>query len=568
MPNRLKAFPALRLVSVVALLASMGSAASRGVPALTPAPNGSYRIVGNRILDRQNQPYLIRGTQLAPLTRNEADEKGSTDAFGPLSATTLITIRQRLNMNAVRLPVSAAEYISNPGYRSRVERLVCLANTLELLVILETRVPQETRPHDLDLFWKIAASRFSDNPNIFFAPLSVRLVAAIRQAGARQPVIVAETENAFIEDRNIIYEVTPHYASGPTESALRRQLGSALSTVPLLVNGLDPQFDRPSEECAAFPGDPAKATALVEANLGYFDTEGISWTLSSFTAGNLITDYRSFNGTKLDAGWSCGKPDEVPAGLGLVLLSHLRHATPLGLFTVSESRGGLVIARGGISTAYGPILAGEVMEAHGSPLPKVLGNVSIRITDSRNIARLAPLLHTGAGWAFISFVVPDECATGPAEVAVVRADGSISRSNVLIADVAPGLFTAPPDGRSAAVAQVTQRASGKPDRSFPTSECDKNGCRAVPIPLSPGIRTTVRLLGTGFRYAGERPDVRVIVGAIQVPVLSVGSSAEPGSDQLTIQLPDGLEGVGETDLYFIVNRELSNVVRINLGSGR
>jgi hypothetical protein len=45
-------------------------------------------------------------------------------------------------------------------------------------------------------------------------------------------------------------------------------------------------------------------------------------------------------------------------------------------------------------------------------------------------------------------------------------------------------------------------------------------------------------------------------------------STEPGNDQLTIRLPDALEGVGETDLYFTVNGQISNVVRINCGSGR
>jgi uncharacterized protein (TIGR03437 family) len=554
-------------VSLLALLPLAALAESQRAPALTPAPNGPYRVAGNRILDRQDRPYLIRGTRLAPLTTSLADEKGSAAAFGPLSATTLVTIRQRLNMNAVRLPVSATEYDANSEYRSRVERLVNLSNRFELLVILETGgPPHETESRDLAVFWSRAAADFRRYPNVFFAPLSAFLVAAIRESGARQPVIVADEVKAP-DDPNVIYEVTPHYAATLTDGDGRQRFGSA-ATVPVLVNGLDPQLDRPAEECAAFPSDPAEATSLVEANLAYFDEQRISWTLSSFTAGKLITDYRYLTGTKLDAGWTCGKPDEVPAGLGLVLLSHLWGTTPLGLFTVSYSRGGLVLARGGIATAYGPILADEEMGAHGPSLPKVLGNVSIRITDSRGVARFAPLLHTGAGWAQINFVIPGECATGEAEVAVVRADGSVSRSKVWIADVAPALFTLIPDGRSAAAGQVTQRSAGKPNKSFPTWECEQSSCRAVPIPLSPGATTTVRLLGSGFRYAGEHPDVHAIVGGIPAPVLSMGRSTEPGNDQLTIRLPDALNGVGETDLHFTVNGQISNVVRINCGSGR
>ena len=508
---------------------------------LTPAPNGPFRIVGNQILDRQGNPYRIRGTRLAPLNPNRADEKSTADAFGPLSATTLVTIRQRLNMNAVRLPVSAAEFNSNPEYRLRVERLVSLVNQLELLVILETsETAQKTDPR---LFWKNVAACFKGYPNIFFAPLSFSLAAEIRKSGALQPLIVIGPAKAHYGGRGFIYELTARVANP--------------ATVPILINGLDPQLDQPSKECAAFPRDPAEATALVDANLDYFDAQRISWTISSFVAGKLITDYRSFNGTKLDAGWTCGKPGAVPAGLGLVLLSHLWGATPLGLFTVSESRGGMAIARGAISTAYGPILADEEMDTHGPPLPMVLSNISIRITDSRGVARFAPLLHTGAGWTFTSFLVPEECATGPAEVAVVRTDGSVTKGKVLIADTAPALFTSPPDGRSAAVGRVTQRATGQPDKSFPIS--------TTPIPLHASVSTSVRLLGTGFRYAGEHPDIRVTVGGIVAPVLAFGRSTEPGNDYLTIRLPDELAGAGETDLYFTVNGQLSNVVWINCG---
>ncbi len=520
----------MRSALFLALLPMVAAAQS-----LTPAPNGPYRIVGSQIKDRQGNPYLIRGTRLAPLSPNRADEKSTADAFGPLSATTLITIRQRLNMNAVRLPVSAAEFNSNPEYRPRVERLVRLANQLELLVILETS--ETAQKTDLRLFWKNAAERFKDYPNIFFAPLSLSLAAEIRKSGALQPLIVHH------ESRGLIYESTARVANP--------------ATVPILINGLDPQLDQPSKECAAFPRDPAEASALVEANLDYFDAQKISWTISSFTSGKLITDYRYFNGTKLDAGWACGKPAAVPAGLGMVLLSHLWGATPLGLFAVSENRGGLEIARDGISTAYGPILADEAIEGHGPVFPTVLGNISIRITDSRGVARLAPLLHTGAGWTFTSFLVPEECATGLAEVAVVRTDGSVSKGKVLIADTAPALFTSPPDGRSAVVGQVTQRAAGQPDKSLPIS--------TMPIPLQPGVSTSVRLLGTGFRNAGDHPDIRVTVGGIFAPVLAVGRSTEPGNDYLTIRLPDELAGAGETDLYFTMNGQLSNVVRINCG---
>jgi len=550
---------AARLVSGALLLICAGFAEL----ALTPVANGPYHISGNRILDSQGRPYLIRGTQLAPLSPNEKNEQSVGMAFGPLSATTIVTVRQRFNMDAVRLPISAVAYQESAEYRARVDRLVRTANQFELLAILET---QELGSPDLDPFWTAIAARFKDNPNVFFAPLLAPLAAAVRRSGARQPLILALTEKAQFNDRDIIYEITPHYAAITTDHDRWQQFGLAAETVPVIVNGLDPQLDRASEDCAQFPADPADATALIAANLAYFDAHAISWTLSSFTAGKLVTSYRGLDGTKLQSGWTCGKPDPLPAGIGILLLAHFWQTTPLGLFTVSESRGSLVVARGGVSTAYGPTLAEKELVGHPPSLPTHLGNITIRVTDSRGVARLAPLLHTSAGWSFISFLIPEESATGPAAVDIVRTDGSISKSKVLIADTAPGLFTFPPDGRSVVAGYVTQSAAGKPNRTFQTWKCGETDCDGVPISLAPGVATMVRLLGTGIRHAGPHPDVRVTVGGMQVPVLSVGPGTARGSDQITIRLPNELRGLGDTDLYFTLNGEISNVVRINCGS--
>jgi hypothetical protein len=100
-------------------------------------------------------------------------------------------------------------------------------------------LPDESEPDDLDPFWIDVAARFKDNPNICFAPGAARFVTAIRQAGARQPVIVAGLENTLQEDRDIIHEVRPRYAA----------------------------IDTNMGECGLFPGDPAEATELVVANL-------------------------------------------------------------------------------------------------------------------------------------------------------------------------------------------------------------------------------------------------------------------------------------------------------------
>src|SRR5258706_1091420 len=106
------------------------------VPRITPAPNGPYRVKGNRILDAEGHPYLLRGTEMPTVTLKTSDFAGDGKEFGPFSPSSFVTIRQRLNMNAVRLPVNALLYRANADYRARVQEAVSRANRFELLVVL------------------------------------------------------------------------------------------------------------------------------------------------------------------------------------------------------------------------------------------------------------------------------------------------------------------------------------------------------------------------------------------------------------------------------------------------
>lgn len=595
-----------------ALFAATG-AGDTAILRFTPAPAGPYRVIGNRILDSHGIPYLIRGTALPPLTLNASPAAGEIPGFGPFSASAFVTIRQRMNMNAVRLPVNARAYEESPRYRARAQEVVRRANRFELLAILAEDPLNLLSGSAHASFWADCAADFKDNPNVFFAispgrivdtvpvdatatestshwrfwrnggrlmdgmrfPGMAAIVDAIRSSGARQPIIAGAFEDEvflqglsselLIHDADIIYEAAPRYATTRTERDRWTQFGHLSERVPVLVNGLDPQLDRDSAECAAFPRDPAAAGELVEDSLTYFDTHFISWTISSLRPGRLISDYRYLTWTKLDDGWTCGATPSLD-GIAMVLLSHLWRADVHGIFAVNQTTGGFLMARGGISTAYGPILADREMDGGQPPWPTTLGNVSVRVTDSRGVRRLAPLLHTGGGWAQITFIVPENTAPGPAEVAVVRSDGTSSAGKVMIADVAAGFWTAAHDGRGPVIGRVLQRFPDGRTTGFPAWECSNGACRTAAIPLSDRARTTVRLEGTGFRHAGPDAAIRVTVDDVPVPVLSFGPLPGLGRDQLIIQLPDELRGRGETDLVMTVNGGLSNVVRINCGT--
>jgi uncharacterized protein (TIGR03437 family) len=555
-----------RIPLVFVFLATLVRAAP-GQPVLTPAPRGPYRIAGNQILDRANCPWLMRGTRLPVFEVLSAKNESAATAFGPWSATTLITIRQRLNMNTVRISAHPDEFNDSQQYQAALRRLVLLANRLELLVVLDAAA-QESTDASLLRFWAEIALQYKNSPDVFFAIRHARFESAIRQSGARQPIIVRNEEISEVRDPNVILEDSPDFGELRADRNRLARYDDAATPRPVLVSGLDPELALHSKQCAAFPSEPTEAASFFEDTLRGLDHAKASWIISSFEPGRLITDYRSFNGTKLDFGWECGRP-QYGVGVGLAVLAHLWNTNPLALFTVSESRGGFVLARGGIAHSYGPILAEAAVIANTAVLPTHLSNISVRITDSHGVARLAPLFYTLAGWSSLSFVVPDAVADGPADVDVMRTDGSVARSKVLIAEVAPALLTQPSDGRSVADAVVTQRKEGTQGVFSPVWRCARSAtCDAIPIRLSPDVATTLQFKGTGFRHARANAEFHVFAGSTEMPLVSWGISPDPGTDHVTVRVPGTLAGIRETDVYCTVDGVISNVVRVNFGAGK
>jgi uncharacterized protein (TIGR03437 family) len=560
---------------------------------LTPVAVGPLHVEGNRLIDAKARPFLIRGTQL-PDFHSSPPPAGTYSwyQFPPYSATTYSAIRQRWNMNAVRVPLDVEEEERTPGYLAEAGKMVRSANQLELLVILAARAPGSTLPSPrVARFWSRCATFFKDYPNVMFDALSdptpaggrdwglwrhgmQELVDAIRAAGARQPVVtmvwndggLAEgmTPETLLHDPNIVYEVSPRFSRNHTDRDRDRQFGFLSGRIPVIANDWDLQLDRDSVECASVPTDPTIAEELVEANLKYFDAHDISWTASVFAAGKLITDSGYIDATTLENGWTCGNPATPPAGLGAVVQFHLWGAVMRGLYAVSGA-GGLLLPRGSVAIAYGPILAERDSTGH-PPLPTELGKVSLQVTDRAGVTRPAQLIYASAGWGQVNFIVPPAAASGAARIALVRADGSRTIANATIVDAAPALWTAFANGRGPAMGIARTIIGGRP-QTTPTYRCEQSVCRSQRIRLSPDRSTELRLAGTGFRNVRTVAGIRVEIGGVAVPVVRFGPGDQPGVDSLTVRLPAGLRGTGETDLLCWAGGRVSNPVRINLWSG-
>src|SRR2546430_15257109 len=89
-------------------------------PHISPATTGPYHVEANHIVDARGRPYLVRGTEMPSVTLKDSDFSGDGKEFGPFSPSSFDTIRLRLNMNGVRLPVNARLYEESAAYRERV----------------------------------------------------------------------------------------------------------------------------------------------------------------------------------------------------------------------------------------------------------------------------------------------------------------------------------------------------------------------------------------------------------------------------------------------------------------
>ncbi len=518
---------------------------------VTAAPNGPYHVLGDRILDAAGRPFLIRGTEVAEFRLDTlAYHSRSRQDFGAYSATALSAIRLRFNMNAVRIPLVEAK-AKGPQYWNELDRLVRRANEVELLVILANREPGWA--------FSTTAEHFKDYSNVMFEASGEQL-AAIRAAGARQPVIVVG-EGAPLADDNVIYEV-----------ARDRQPAWLALRVPVLANDWDVRLED-AAACAALPADPQVVAETIQGNLRYFDAHAISWTVSSYEPGKLIEDNVRLDPTTLEDGWTCGKP-AAEAGMGRVLQAYMRTAAERGLF-VTGTAGGHDVSRGGYVVAYGPVMAGKDATARdGRHLPLKLGGLRVDVKDSRGVTRPAGVYWTAAGWGQINFVVPEEAATGPAQMIIVRDDGSRTIGNFIVTDTSPGFFTKV-SCRGPAVGTVSEIFANGRERKQELSRCTVPGasgnsspfgdCTALDVPVAKGAKTRVILRSSGLRYAANPSEIAVTIAGQPVRVVSYGPTDEPGVDQLTIEIPAEMQGVGETDLLCHVKGRVSNAVRIAIG---
>jgi uncharacterized protein (TIGR03437 family) len=156
----------------------------------------------------------------------------------------------------------------------------------------------------------------------------------------------------------------------------------------------------------------------------------------------------------------------------------------------------------------------------------------------------------------INFLMP-ESAIGTTNVVVNGSNGERTEGAVLTAPN-PAIFTANSSANGVAAALVTSDG-----RSF-QRVFDANG-NAVPISAgNPGQPNYLILFGTGMRTQGP---VQVRIGGRDCNVVWSGAhSLYAGLDQINVQLPDSLRGVGTVTVVVTVGGFVANFAQINIGN--
>jgi uncharacterized protein (TIGR03437 family) len=199
-------------------------------------------------------------------------------------------------------------------------------------------------------------------------------------------------------------------------------------------------------------------------------------------------------------------------------------------------------------------------------LPTALGGISVKVTDSSAVGRLAPLYGVFAATGQINFVIPADTQPGPAIVTVTNSTAAAFSTIVNITRTAAGIFSANASGQGVAAAQIVRVNGDGSQRLEQTAIWDPVANAWIPAPISMGPSTDrlfLTLYGTGIRHRAADTSVTATVNGVSVPVKYLGAQpAYPGVDQVNLELPRSLAGSGSVSVVVVVEDRAANAVSV------
>jgi uncharacterized protein (TIGR03437 family) len=221
------------------------------------------------------------------------------------------------------------------------------------------------------------------------------------------------------------------------------------------------------------------------------------------------------------------------------------------------------VAAGSLASLFGGNLTTTTAQAGSQPLPTQLANVSVNVTDSAGMQRLAPLIYASPGQ--INFEVPEGTAPGAATATVTSSPAQTFTA--AIQTVAPALFAmnGAGSGIAAATAISVQAPNGQLQTPVPVFQCTGATCVGVPINLGVDTPIYVTFYGTGIRNRSALSNVSVTINGVNVPVLYAGPAPNfTGLDQVNVGLVLSLRGSGMANVVLTVDGQTSNTVTLDI----
>ena len=247
---------------------------------------------------------------------------------------------------------------------------------------------------------------------------------------------------------------------------------------------------------------------------------------------------------------------EVLRGISLTPTSTSMANVPLILSAASP--GATSLAQGGLAFALGQNLAPEGAEILG-PLPTTFDGTSVSIEDAKGNITSAPVIFISPGQ--VTFQVPSTVAAGTAKVTVTAPGSTQTATNVVIAPVAPALFTVNGTGLLAGYAlRVSSTGTQTVEPAYALNA--QGSYSAAPINMGSATdKVYLTIYATGLQAAGLA-NVTVTVNGVSTPVLYAGYGGYVGVDQVNVQLPASLAGSGTVALQLTASGISANSVQI------
>jgi uncharacterized protein (TIGR03437 family) len=320
-------------------------------------------------------------------------------------------------------------------------------------------------------------------------------------------------------------------ALNPATAGLRNITGKVNSDGTVTIYGVTSTVSANGDQGA----DPNKLVSI---------TDTLANTTASGAASETFTTLRT------------AVAGEILRGISFAPSSTTMPNVPVILSAASPSVA--AIAAGGLAFAIGQNLAPQAPEVLG-PSPSTLDGTSVTIQDAAGTMTSAPLVFVSPSQ--VTFQVPSTVAAGMATVTVKAPGSTQTASNVVIAPVAPAVFTV--NGNALLAGYAVRVSTSGTQTTEPAYASNAQGSfSAAPINMGSATdKVYLTIYATGVQAAGLA-NVSVTVNGVSTTVLYAGASAFNGVDQINVQLPASLAGAGTVALQVTASGTAANPVQV------